>query len=224
MTEVSVLVGVTEKKFTVHRHFLIKTSEFFQTRCAVKQDGDPHTIKFPLATPSKFEIYLQWLYTGQLVLDEDDYRTHTDDSEMQRSVASTKHFAPLVELSILADNLDDLSFSNAVVDEVISRSIATGMVPGIKEVIRIDSVLQRHGGFRRWVAGKYAFCRAGFPNGLPNKFVHDLVVALKGYTEGKKSDGVTIPPQLSMTEPCNYHDQREGSQVRKVVRYKGWNG
>jgi hypothetical protein len=58
---------------------------------------------------SDFKVYLQWLYTGQVVIN--DRRGNGDYAET------------LVQLYIFADYLGDDTFSNAIIDDLVKHSI-----------------------------------------------------------------------------------------------------
>ena len=68
-------------------------------------------------------MYLQWLYTGELVfgegLDLNDLHEKTDSRETMSA------FKALIDLFQLGDSLDDLPFRNLMIDETLALSART---------------------------------------------------------------------------------------------------
>ena len=123
--------GNLQKKWTVPKTFLTKTSEFFQKCCNGEwKEASTRTVELPETDPDEFAIYLQWLYTGDLVANEDNrlQDLKTEDWEARIEGARTI-FPALIALGILADMLMDPAFENAIVDEIIMAENAISHCP-----------------------------------------------------------------------------------------------
>lgn len=131
--EIVVLVGKgnQQKKWTVPKTFLTKTSEFFKKCCNGEwKEASTGKVKLPEADPDAFSAYLQWLYTRDLVATEESKRKDlwASDTTTRVSAARTT-FTALAALGAFADMVMDPAFENAVVDEILKAAEATRYFP-----------------------------------------------------------------------------------------------
>ena len=104
---VSVGEGDSKQDFNVPEFFAVKSSQFMQTALGGDwKESHEKRVSLPKVRVSDFEAYLQWLYTGHVVLLDRPY-----DSG----------FA-LLRLYLLGDFLVDDRFCNAVMDFIIRES------------------------------------------------------------------------------------------------------
>ncbi|KAH7085601.1 hypothetical protein BKA63DRAFT_21189 [Paraphoma chrysanthemicola] len=110
MLTISVGKEPKHKDFTAHESFLIARSEFFH--CAMKgrwEESNTRVIKFPDDQYTIFALYLNFVYTGQLVT--------MRKSEEERSDFISKdmwdEYDDLFRLYILAEKLQDVTTKNA---------------------------------------------------------------------------------------------------------------
>lgn len=109
---VIISVGEDDSKqdFNVPEFFAVKPSQFMQTTLGGDwKESHEKRISPPKARVSDFEMYLEWLYAGQVVL---------LDRTRGRGVI-------LVEMYLLGDFLIDDQFCNAVTEILIRESGAT---------------------------------------------------------------------------------------------------
>lgn len=158
--EIIVLVGKDDqqKKWTVHKTFLTRTSELFQKCCSSGwKEAKERTVELPETDPDNFATYLQWLYTRELVATEtpDLHELKTEDRQV-RAEAASAIFATLIALGTLADMLMDSAFENAVVDEIIKTKEATEKVPSPAKINIIYANVPRNCNIKRLIVDYYA--------------------------------------------------------------------
>ena len=122
-----VYVGAEKKQYTVHEAEITKTSRFFASATNGKwEEVTKNGIVLPDHEPITFEIYAEWLYSGDIVLDHDPPQT------LQQSGIVLQQ---LMELYVLGQFLLDCSFKNAVVDkalEIIDSNSDCDLCPSVE--------------------------------------------------------------------------------------------
>lgn len=130
------LVGKSEKKFTVHRSLVCKSSEFFEASTSIRwKEGQENTVRLPECEPSTFTTYIGWLYTSEVDLLEADEKevpwVDKDGTTLTQRLNLTRR---AIDCYALGDMVLDNGFLNAVVDELISISEKCNTVPGHESV------------------------------------------------------------------------------------------
>ncbi|KAK5706662.1 hypothetical protein LTR97_001652 [Elasticomyces elasticus] len=129
---ITVLAGAEETPFIIHRINLCQTSGFLQEKC--EEDGAEETVHVPAVRAPMFEIYVHWLYRGDIRLSVEVPRGASERRVSERrasetqSSTSTHHlsvedidFLLLSELYVAGISLIDQTFKNSVVDEIVMR-------------------------------------------------------------------------------------------------------
>lgn len=150
-------MGNEQKKWTVPKAFLTKTSEFFQKCCNGEwKEASTHKVELPDAEPDAFSTYLLWLYTGELVVTEDERLKDLKkkDREARFEVARLV-FRELAALGVFADMLMDSAFENAVVDEIIKTYVATRHSPAPMDCSTIYENISGSHNLKRLVVSFY---------------------------------------------------------------------
>ena len=92
---------------------LPKSSEFFKRACNGSwKEGKEKTIELPEADPDAFEVYLQLLYTGEVVTLAEDVPPWSDRSK-SASEARFRHSEVIIKTYLLADMLMDIKLKGA---------------------------------------------------------------------------------------------------------------
>jgi hypothetical protein len=107
----TVCVGKEVKEFVVIKSIATRSSKFFQA--AMSRDWKEaleKRVMLPETEVRVFEGYLQWLYTGDLTLSQNDLYEE-------------------IELYILGDFLDDAKFRNSLLDSLMSGFHDENFVP-----------------------------------------------------------------------------------------------
>lgn len=113
-----VSVGATKKEFTLYTEIATRSSKFFQAALSRNwKESQENRVVLAEVHPDVFEGYLQWLNTGVITSSFPIGKPTTFD---------------LAELYILGDFLDDATFRDAVLDDLIYS--AYDMWPGICSV------------------------------------------------------------------------------------------
>lgn len=104
-----ICAGEEQKEFTVHKNVLTTSSSKFLRRMLSKdwRETRENRLRLPEARPVVLEVYLHWLYTGNVVLG------------LTSADADTVVY---VELYILGDYLNDMVFCEAIVDGLVGIS------------------------------------------------------------------------------------------------------
>ena len=132
-TDITVLVSKEEKRFTLHTSVATANSAFFRAACNGKfQEAADKTIRLPEVQSADFETYMQWAYTGMIVLKNEATNVATNEAtnEATQDDRRAKKLAlhkELTRLYVLADRVDDMCLRNAVIDEFINRGDRSGL-------------------------------------------------------------------------------------------------
>ncbi|EMC94153.1 hypothetical protein BAUCODRAFT_112939 [Baudoinia panamericana UAMH 10762] len=200
-----VLVGKEEKPFTVPRSFLTKSSEFFVTCLnGAWKEASSKEVKLPDIMPDIFEIYLQWLYTGELVYTDQDL----NDMPGGDIILALAVYRALIRLAIAGDVLQDIPFRNAVVDATISVLPKIPILPSAGLINLAYENLPRAGGLIRlmvrdaagsWIAQDTP-CEEG-----PAKFLADVI----GELRTAMRNGTILRDYVKLEERCTYHEHND---------------
>lgn len=204
--EVIVLVGRYEKRFTVHKCFLTKTSKDFEICCVSESDQiNFRHIKLPKVDPDIFSIYLQWLYTGVLVTADD---ACYGPEKARSSGRRRRHFIAFTDLYGFAETVEDKAFANEVIDAFINAADTHDL---LQDPICLESIQARcsvTSGLYRVIVDMVA--RSGSPDTiekckaeLDKEFLFEVTKALmKGRDSNDRS------PEALLANACpNYHQQ-----------------
>lgn len=119
----------TKKYYHVHRTVLVKSSDFFKRACNKEwEEGQSKIIKLPEVEPEIFDVYLQLLYTGEVVPAEEYLPSRDDNSIAARGEIARQHWI-LIEAYLLADMLLDTKSKNAIMDYLIEALRVTQKMP-----------------------------------------------------------------------------------------------
>lgn len=104
---ITVLVGAAEQRFTVHKDVICVKSKFFRNACSKRwPEGEEKIVRLPKARSTRaFQIYMDWTYTNELVIDNVD-----------RPTAGTRLVDNLIEIYLLGDVLDDVKLRNKALE------------------------------------------------------------------------------------------------------------
>lgn len=106
------VVGTKKKEFTLYTSIAMRSSKFFEA--AMSRDWKEckeKRITLAEVQVSVFEGYLQWLNTGDITF------------------TGPPNGTSLARFYILADFLDDASFRNAILDELLKQACAPHIIP-----------------------------------------------------------------------------------------------
>lgn len=130
-----VLVGTSQKLFTIHWELISARSNYFEKALSAPfKESQKGVVHLPDQDPDTFELYMKSLYWGKLYSgDGEDY-----DAEFQR----------LAAVGILADYLQDHGCFNLVVDAIIDVAETVEQYPltlatAVYEQLPTDSPLRR---------------------------------------------------------------------------------
>lgn len=130
------IVSETQQTFTVAKQFLTKSSGFFRKTCNGDwKENQTKKIELPDTTPKIFSIYLQWLYTGELIVSDDDFPPPSDKDASQRT--AIQQYDEIIDVYIFADSILDLDFQNRAMDYALLIDYKTNFTPGTQNHIQM---------------------------------------------------------------------------------------
>jgi hypothetical protein len=150
------------KDFTAHESFLTARSEFFRRAMNGKwAESDTRMVKLPDDEPETFTIYLNLVYTGQLVTmrkSKEELAT-MDIGPFMRETEN--EYCDLFDLYVLAEKLQDVLAKNAAITAAIDVSImesadASCTVPSFAAVNSVYEGTPEGSPARRVVADLYS--------------------------------------------------------------------
>ncbi|KAK4501000.1 hypothetical protein PRZ48_006806 [Zasmidium cellare] len=206
-----VIVGGDEgsqKSYTVHKDVLVKSSGFFQKACDKKwEEGKTKTITLPEANPEFFDIYLQILYTGQVVIADDDDLSSIPGNDPKAYESIDRINFEIVGTYLLADMLLDVPSKNSIVDYFLHiANIAKKMPPAEYISHLFESTLPKSP-FRRLLVDLAAsksnpedFRKVGYKQ--CNEFLVEVSYCLMKMAQKKQGSSVE-------ESACAYHEHDE---------------
>lgn len=211
--EVAILMGESATRVTVHKDVLTSSSGFFRAACGGSwKESKEKSISLPETTEEIFMIYVGWLYTGNAeVYDEDEHQDLPKASETVRSDVFDIGFDNIVDSYILGDFLDDESFCNALIDNLMLLSLFTKTLPDRASIGKYWAQLPQGSGIRRLlvdleVSYGETDCLSSDNRHWPYDYLIELV---KAYGTDRGTDGKARQPEER--EKCYYHRHSEGS-------------
>jgi len=222
---ITVIVGHERKKFEGPKCFLTGTSVFFKACCHGRwKEKTSREIRMPDSDLETWEVYLQWLYTGELFAYEDIDPTSMSNAggggEQQSQV--DKHFAPLLELALLADMLQDQEFGNFVVDELLRINDRLHRKPTLVDSQFAYAMLGSQNGMRRLLVDLYAhdvvfeYIQAYVAN-FNTDFVFDMLVSSRSAVSANRKEEL---PCYKMR--CKSHEHKD--EASKCTGLMIWSG
>lgn len=141
-----------------------------------------------------FEIWLHWVYTGDLVLDDDNYVT-------------------IIRLYTLGDNLKDTEFRNAIVDELLRVSARVGYTPSVKTISEAVQPLKPNSRLRVLLLRMLAFAfKASDLETIKASCSHELCCEM--LQEIFHSGIVDSNAEPELSKRCEYHVHEDGSKCQ----------
>ncbi|KAK4952511.1 hypothetical protein LTR10_009317 [Elasticomyces elasticus] len=105
----TVVVGEEEEEFTLHASIATKYSGFFKAACnGGFREAQDKIIHLPDVGPATFRAYVQWIYSGNVVV-VDGEELRSDDKGDQRQWR-------LIKLYVLGEILSDMLLRNKITD------------------------------------------------------------------------------------------------------------
>lgn len=113
--QISILVGLEEYLFLVHKDIICAKSRFFAAACSERwTEGIEKKVRLPDVDASVFQSYLAWVYCKQLDVSYFDSNFIDEDiPDRARTVAI------YFELCLLGDSLDDMCLRNKVLQTLV---------------------------------------------------------------------------------------------------------
>lgn len=127
--DVEILVGSEAKRIRVHKNILCATSIFFQTALNSSWiESKTKTITLKKVSLDPFLVYINWLYTKRFDVD------HDDKSCSQPFHPACHAVTDLLKAYTVGDFLHDVTYCNAVVDELLQKCRKHYMWPSIQVI------------------------------------------------------------------------------------------
>ncbi|OMP88204.1 hypothetical protein BK809_0002961 [Diplodia seriata] len=100
---IEVVVGKSQQKYDIHKDLLCSSSPFFRKACNGNwKEARERRVELPEDTPECFDVYVQWLYSDQLLV------KHKDKEEVDSDL--------FLGVYLLGNKLLDRKFKEACVD------------------------------------------------------------------------------------------------------------
>lgn len=216
-----IYVGKEKKKWTLHRNLLCHHSSYFEHEFVnnevskAKKPGENQRLDLPEDDPAGFELFVKWLYQGQL----DDVSQYSEEKKYDYSVACHK-------LYMICDRFDISALRNISIDQYRRGLLEAQLVPDADEINDIYRQSPVGSPFRRLMtqiaarqimdpdsdkdAETYRACFENNPD-----FAVDMVNAIKIGTGGVLFDDPTGG------EECDYHGHARGQFCSTKANRRG---
>ncbi|KAK3063297.1 hypothetical protein LTS18_001578 [Coniosporium uncinatum] len=205
---IKVLVGKEETPFIVQKSTLCASSDFFAAALKPQwKEALERTIRLPEQSVKVFEIYLQWLHSGNIATQQDEEAKHC------------KEYLQLVHAYALGDTLQDTAFVDALTDCFIAKAVKTSVYPGLGVIDSPYKHTSDKSPARKLMVDMYVWEASG--NGLwfgdrelANKdFLYDCLEAISA----KRKAPTEVAPYLT-TEVSQYHATKRSEKSEENVK------
>ncbi|KAK3079201.1 hypothetical protein LTS18_005489 [Coniosporium uncinatum] len=207
---IKVLVGKDETPFIVQKSTLCASSDFFAAALKPEwKEAKERTIRLPEQSVETFEIYLQWLNSGNIATQQDEKAKHY------------KEYLQLIHAYALGDTLQDTAFVDALTDCFIAKAVKTSVCPGLETIGSLYKHTPDKSPARKLMVDMYVWKASG--NGLwfyagkrelANKdFLYDCLEAMSA----KRKAPTEVAPYLT-TEVSQYHATKRSEKSEENVK------
>ncbi|KAK5739505.1 hypothetical protein LTR17_005194 [Elasticomyces elasticus] len=201
----TVLVGAEEEKFIVHASIATKHSKFFQAACnGGFKEAEEKTIRLPETTPATFRAYLQWAYSGSVVM--------VDEEELKADVTGAESRWRLTKLYVLANFLANTPLQNNVIDEYVGSLLSNAKYGTGPRCLKLAYEHTPTGSSLRRLfvedwritirRGKNVKWFQVHRDEIPVEFQGDLIIALVAIPE-------PVEKGFALMRPCKYHEHND---------------
>lgn len=215
------LVRKSEKKFTVDKEILRKSSPFFDAACKRDwKEGEEGVVRLTLVEPLYFRVYANWVYGVGLdpgTVDAKDIMDAVgfgwwDKSLDEREKGYVKLWL-LIALYIAGDVLGDTKFQDAVLDALLPRvrDNTRGLDPHAISMAWERTV--EGCTLRRLILDALVIYppRGGLKEG-PSRYPPDFLFALCNRQINVRSDIERDELQSTTYDKCQYHQHDKGEE------------
>jgi len=195
-------VGAEQKRFVVHKQIIANRSAFFRAALdRTFKEADDNTVQYPDCTPDVFAIYVQWIYSGAIVL--------LDTPALETDVLGSEQRKLLLGLYILADKLRDAALRNRTIDAYITSLHKAERSPGVRAIKRVWDNTPESSQLRKLLLN-YALHTSGEclaselqtnRESLPPAYMTDVAIA---FAKADWDKSKLVWPHKSPA--CTYHD------------------
>ncbi|CZT21437.1 uncharacterized protein RCC_07300 [Ramularia collo-cygni] len=199
---VTVVVGASQKIFTLHPSFLVTGSKFFRSALSGPwKESLSKKITLPETSIEVFQSYAVYVYTGEIDICAEPLDEASDPEARQT-------FYQLAELYSLADvTLDDKALRNAVIEAIVNLEEKSGYQPSFAAIkhayenssgttplcrLLLDNAL----------AGTHPDWLRVVWNELPEEFITSLMY---GWAQASCDKAVSYKSSTEVSK-CRYHE------------------
>lgn len=123
---ITIRVGVEpeQQTFAAHASFLSSRSRFFRTALSGDKwlEGRSRTVDLPEDIPRIFEMYLSYVYTGNIDTGRDELNEPSDMEADAYKTSMQREYADLFQIYVLGEKLLDDSVKDASISAVFKRA------------------------------------------------------------------------------------------------------
>lgn len=164
-----------------------------------------------------FTISLQWLYTGEIVIEEDEENTvfKANSSTPEGREVTGASYNIILDLAILGDQLDDQCFRNKINDTTINSIERLKITPPNEHYFKMYKDLPESSLHKKLLVDRYAAAAGveavkGHKGKLPADFMYDVTYALvhaRAPIMNGKAEVIRLEVPRSANR-CKYHEHR----------------
>lgn len=212
-------MGAQERRYSVHKKLVCQASDFFRAACTGEwKESKERLVKLPEIEPATFAVYICWIYTGEI-----DVATQTVDDQVQsikyeRAMTNDVYRGLLARLTCsfaLGDMLQDVTFKNAIIDELVALYTGGRKTPPPSDAHALWKAVPQESGFTRVFVDIVAVgCNVASFNkdavDYPEGFVQEIAKA------GMRDRDMILFDRGPLKRPrCFYHDHEGGKGKTK---------
>lgn len=168
-------------------------------------NGDNKTIRLPHVNPRLFNSYVQWLYTGNVIV--------LDSNEISEDIGGNTQYYQLTQLWFIAEELKDTGLRNTVIDAMMELHRESGQPITLSSI----KLAYRKGCTGATLRNYIVDCHVAYltmeslremQKKIPFDFAFDLLCA-----KIKARDAGNVDHMRSFQHRCTYHEHYEDAPI-----------
>lgn len=195
--QITVLVGEEAEAFVLPKTLAVEDAPYIGTALDNgSKDAKKSTVRLPDADVDTFRVFVQWLYTGEVVL--------LDPEDAKKDDKGTARYLSLTKLYKLGVDLYSIRLRNVAIDSFIGMKGKVSGAPNELVIAQAFEFTSEHSTLQRLLADIFQHCEdVVWLNQKGSELPHGFLLAVyreRMLLQGKK------PPMLKYSERCKYHE------------------
>lgn len=195
--QITILVGRDEEAFVLPKTLATDNSLYIQNALVkpAKANKTGKIVRLPEASADSFKAFVQWLYTGEMVV--------MDPEEVNKDTKGTKQYERLTSMYMLGQALQSTLLRNAAINSFIAVKNKVHVLPDRLTIETAFACTPENSPLQRLLVDLFQHCEnAEWLKQEGKELPHGFLLALvhgRALLKGRK------PANMKSSDRCKYH-------------------